>query len=88
MAIDTEPKRWGMLRLASGVSPSIVFNPTGSDADTVIERVTVLGLYGAVVGEPVAVVAGAGSAQRRRRRTIRYYAPDDEYSLDDEDYDI
>jgi len=46
MALDSEPKRWGMLRVANGVAPSHIINPTGSDFDTVAERFNVFGLYG------------------------------------------
>jgi len=48
MAVDTEAKRWSMLRIAGGTVAGIVFNPTGSDAETVIERATLLGLYGGI----------------------------------------
>jgi len=46
MALDTQPKRWGMLRVANGPVPSHLINPTGSDFDSVAERLTVLGMYG------------------------------------------
>ena len=59
MAIDTEPKRWSMLRWSSGVAPTLVFNPTGADADTVIERVTVLGLYGGIAFAAVIITTDA-----------------------------
>ena len=66
MALDTEEKRWGMLRQASGVVPSVLINPSGSDFDTVAERLNVLGLYGGLTitidATSITVSAIAGGA--------------------------
>ena len=45
MAIDSEEKRWSMLRLSGGIGRGIVFNPSGSNADTEPERFTIIGIY-------------------------------------------
>jgi hypothetical protein len=47
MAIDSEPKRWSMLALASGPVPSHVFNPETSGLVS-IEMITVLQKYGGI----------------------------------------
>ncbi len=45
--MDTEAKRWGMLQLANGPSSySHVINPTGSNFDSQVERLTLLKVYG------------------------------------------
>ena len=48
MGIDSEAKRWRMLRFASPVVSPIVFNPTDNGADSQVERATVLYLYGGI----------------------------------------
>ena len=45
MALDTEAKRWSMLRHINGYSH--VINPSGSDFDSQVERLTLLNVYGA-----------------------------------------
>ena len=43
MAIDSEEKRWSMLRVST---PGIVINPNGSNLDSVVERLSLLRIYG------------------------------------------
>ena len=45
MAIDSEAKRWSMLRVAAGPCAAPLFNPDTSGL-SFIERATVLRLYG------------------------------------------
>ena len=47
MAIDTEAKRWSMLQVANGFGYSHLINPTGSNFDSQVERLTLLNIYGA-----------------------------------------
>ena len=44
---DTEPKRWSMLALASGVARTHVFNPETSGLVS-IEQITLLQHYGGI----------------------------------------
>jgi len=44
MALDSEAKRWSMLRHINGYSH--VINPSGSDFDSQVERLTLLNIYG------------------------------------------
>ena len=95
MAVDTEPKRWAMLRAAGGVAPSIVLNPTGSDADTATERLTVVGVYGALVTpSPAEETTGAGGAnasimapiirrKRKKKKQRRLEKMDHDKSVED-----
>jgi hypothetical protein len=46
MAIDTEAKRWSIHNLASGPGYAIVINPSGSNLDSEVERLTLLKIYG------------------------------------------
>ncbi len=55
MALDTEAERWGMLQLANGPSSySHVINPSGSDFDSKVERLTLLNIYGGDLAAPAA----------------------------------
>lgn len=57
MALNTEAKRWSMLQHASGPSAyPVVINPSGSDADSAVERFTVLKLYGGLAANASAAV--------------------------------
>jgi hypothetical protein len=46
MALNTEAKRWSMLQLAGGSWPTPLINPSGSDLDSEVERLTYLNIYG------------------------------------------
>ena len=52
MALDSEAKRWSMLRVANG-SYSHLIDPTGSNLDSEIERLTYLGIYGGLTASDV-----------------------------------
>jgi len=48
--LDTEPKRWNMLQVATGPSAfSHVINPSGSDFADATERTALLNVYGALL---------------------------------------
>jgi len=48
--LDTEPKRWNMLQVATGPSAfSHVINPSGSDFTDATERTALLNVYGALL---------------------------------------
>lgn len=48
MAVDTEPKRWGMMSFGGGELTHVLVNPTGSDMNLEAERVALLGCYGGI----------------------------------------
>lgn len=64
MAVDSEPKRWSMLALASGVARTHVFNPETSGLVS-IEKITVLQHYGGI--------AWASPAGGRIMSSLAYY---------------
>ena len=70
MAIDSEAKRWSMLGLANGPIPGHVVNPTGSDLDSIVEKLSILQVYGGLTEVVVAtkyveitLVSKTGTAQ-------------------------
>lgn len=71
MALDSEAKRWAMLQVANGPGYSHVINPSGSNFDSTVERLTLLNIYGAnvsvdvtapVLSSPTGVKTGATTA--------------------------
>lgn len=59
MAIDSEPKRWSMLQVANGPAfYSHLINPTGSNADSAVERASFLKLYGGLLANPSVAASG------------------------------
>ena len=61
MALDSEAKRWSMLNLANG-GASHVINPSGSDFDSAVERLTLLRLYGGDLSATGAISAAGIAA--------------------------
>jgi hypothetical protein len=60
MALDTEAKRWSMLQMAGGPSRVPFINPTGSNLDSIEERVTNLNLYGGLTSVATVFTSAVG----------------------------
>ena len=65
MALDSEPKRWSMLAMASGAGRNMVFNPDTSGLVSV-EKITILRHYGGIAwGSPTTTVGSLLSMNDR-----------------------
>jgi len=63
MAIDSEPKRWSMLAMASGPVRTHVFNPDTAGLSS-IEKITILQHYGGIAWDSPVAIVGAPFTSR------------------------
>ena len=60
MAVDSEPKRWSMMNLASewGSGSCVLVNPAGSDMNLAAERQAMMDCYGGITfGSPSGAIS-------------------------------